>query len=303
MSKSAIDAQRGNIFRCDPESLVIVGLDTEAKDSDPCLDKPRLKLLDREDAAMRALIEDIKLNGVQQPVLVTKDGDDLKVIAGRRRVFAARFAAKESGQEILVPAMSPVKGTEAQLFRRLITENELRVDDLPSMKAQKCLKMMGYLAGGAEPTKEHFEELTVIFGGVSISTIKNYLAFGGLASKVQKMADNGDIGIAAVIQLAALPRDEQEAAALKLIAEGKTTAEHARAERNKRKGKGKQDPRPGLKLLRDMARLLLDDKKEGRKVYVSDDVLDVFRAIQGEVSWQKIKGCSELVTRAESGLE
>ena len=33
--KQAIDAQRGNIFRCDPTSLVIVGLDTEATDSDP----------------------------------------------------------------------------------------------------------------------------------------------------------------------------------------------------------------------------------------------------------------------------
>jgi len=302
MAKQSVDAARGSIFRLDPFAIIIEGLDTDST-SDVTYDE-RVKLLRADLPAMRALIDDIKIEGVLQPIIVTKDGELLKVVAGRRRVFAARVASKELSTDILVPAMSPVKGTEVDIFRRLITENELRVDDVQSVKAAKCLRMLNYMAGGAEPTKDHFAQLATIFGGVSPQTIKNYLAFSGLASKVQKMVDDGLIAATAAVQLAQLSREDQIKTAEEMIASGvKPTVEKARAARNKKTGKGKEDERPKLKQLRDMARLALADKAEGRKVYVSDEIFDFLRILQGEIGWGKLKGLSELCTRAESGME
>ncbi len=200
------------------------------------------------------------------------------------------------------------QASNGDIYRQLITENELRVDDPPSIKAAKCTKMYNYLCGGAEPSKTVWDDLCTIFGGVSLTTIKNYLAFGNLSSKVQKMVDAGDLPATAATQLAQLSREEQAATAEKLVqaqqASGtKVTTERARKARNAATGKGPTSTVVGLKTQRTMLRLVSEDTEAGRTVHVDDLIVQVLRVLAGDLAASRVKGMSELITRAESGLE
>jgi ParB family transcriptional regulator, chromosome partitioning protein len=92
------------------------------------------------------LIASIKEKGVLQPILVRESGDDFEVVAGERRLRAARalnleevpvIIKKVSDQEALVIALveniqreelNPME--EAQAFRRLIDDFQLSQDDV-----------------------------------------------------------------------------------------------------------------------------------------------------------------------------
>ncbi len=121
MAKQPIEGTRSNMFWRDPESLIILGYDKHA--ASPLLDalgqdeRPlgQVHVLREiaeawnagEEAQARALAEEhggawlvddaclalnIAATRIHEPVLVTRDGDDVIVVDGRRRVVAARVA-------------------------------------------------------------------------------------------------------------------------------------------------------------------------------------------------------------------
>ncbi len=175
-----------------------------------------------------ALVLNIMANGVLEPVLVRKNGerDDLpvvEVVAGRQRVRAAceanRRLAKEGKQLVRVPGV-PRRGDDADLFGVMVSENEVRRGDSPIVRAKKLQR---YLAMGRTQAD------AACMWGVNISTVGNMLALLDCAAPVQKAVEAGTIGATlAAKELSRLPREQQEGALAKLVAEGATKGEAAK---------------------------------------------------------------------------
>src|SRR3989337_1776752 len=109
MSKSAIDAPRANLFLVDPDDLVVIGLDTNAKS----LNDHYLFDATVREPIDETLVASIMTHGIIQPITVQKDGDKILVVAGRRRVRHAREAnvrlKKAGAPPVSVPCTSPRK--------------------------------------------------------------------------------------------------------------------------------------------------------------------------------------------------
>lgn len=128
---------------------------------------------------IETLAESIKLHGVVQPIIVTKEGDRYKIVAGERRWRAARIANLKTipaiikeyvGKEILEVALveniqrqdlNPIE--EAEAFERLIKEYNLK------------------------------QEEVAVTVGRSRSTVANSLRLLNLDSRVKEMVVSGAI--------------------------------------------------------------------------------------------------------------
>ena len=229
MSKQAIPgARRSNLFLVEPETLTIVGLDTDDGPDHPLYD-PRIKLPIDE-----GLVRNIMTYGVIEPVTVTKNGDRIELVDGRQRVRHARVANErlvaEGKEPMRVPVSPPRRASDHVLFGVMISANENRQEDSPLAKADKLER---YLAMGRTE-----EEAAVAFG-VTLQAIKTWQCLSDLSPPVRKAIERGDISASAGAQLAPLPRDEQLPALEQLIGNGETTAREVRARvKSKQTGQG-----------------------------------------------------------------
>jgi len=99
-----------------------------------------------KEEALETLAESIKVHGIVQPIIVTREGDGYKIVAGERRWRAARMAnlktvpaiIKEyAGKELLEVALienlqrqdlNPIE--EAEAFQRLTSEYNLKQEEI-----------------------------------------------------------------------------------------------------------------------------------------------------------------------------
>lgn len=299
MAKQALEGSRLNAFAMNPRDITITGFDTDADPSDPTFDERALTLLRRDDKDMMALIASVEAVGVLQPVLVTKDGDVVKALVGRRRVFAARCVneqrLRDKREPLKIPVFAPVKGNEAELFARVIAENMNRVDDPPLVVGAKVARLVGFFDGKDE--SKGIEQAASVLGMTGAS-VRNYLALNRLAAPVRKLVDDGKLAYTAAVQLAALSREEQVDAANKLVSEGKGTVEGAKRERQKRtKGADAATSIP-MTRLRAIVRLAQED---GDRCHLPADALKVLRAVVGDINPTSVKGLMELINRVDAG--
>src|SRR5262249_40534323 len=143
-SKAAYEAEGStNLLLCDPDKLVIIGLDTKDGPEHPLYDE-RIKL-----AIPEEFILQIMHHGVKTPINVVKDPETGKVLvkAGRQRVKAAREAnkrlRKEGAEPILVKAV-PERGFSdgAALMESVEIENTFRQEDSPLTRAKKIQRYL-----------------------------------------------------------------------------------------------------------------------------------------------------------------
>ncbi len=207
MAKTAVEAPRTNAWLFDPEQLKLV-----TDENHPLYD-PRIHLPTDE-----AMIRNIMVNGVIEPVIVAKEGQDVVVVDGRQRTKNA----VEANKRLTAEGKEPVKvtciirrGDDASLFGVLISANENRQDDTPLGKAEKLAR---YMAMGRT------EDQAAIAFGVSTVTIKTWLAMLTLSEKVRQAVDEGVISATAAVKLVDLPRPEQEAALNSLVESGSKTS-------------------------------------------------------------------------------
>ncbi|MCL2010632.1 MAG: ParB N-terminal domain-containing protein [Synergistaceae bacterium] len=192
MKKTAIDAQRGTIFMVAPENLTLV------TDPNHPLYDPRV-----HDVAEDSMVCNVMVYGVLEPILVRKDGDKIEVVAGKHRVKAAieanRRLTAEGKQPILVPTVIK-KGSDADLYGILISENEIRKDDTPMAKSEKARKLqnMGYSV----------QQIAVTFG-VSRQAVDSWLMLQDLAQPIQEAVEKEEISATAAAKLAKFSRQEQ----------------------------------------------------------------------------------------------
>jgi len=211
MAKQALEGSRLNAFSMDPREVVIIGLDTEDGPEHPLYDK-RIKL-----PVSEALVQSMLLDGQIQPIKVRKEPSGrVVVLVGRQRTRAIRRAREiqvENGvaPEMLIRLVVMVdKVDDVAAVRRIISENEIRVEDTPLVKADKAQRALAM--GNSE------REAAIAFG-VTVQTLKSWLKLIEADPAVRKAVDTGAVSMRAASKIVALPREEQRAALDGLVAE------------------------------------------------------------------------------------
>jgi ParB family chromosome partitioning protein len=293
MAKQALEGVRGNLFNMEPESLTIIGLDTKDGPEHPLYD-PRIKLPLKEE-----MVLNIMHLGVFEPVLVRKNGAQVEVVDGRRRVMHAREAnarLKKAGSEgLLVPTVSK-RGDDGHVFSISVSANEQRLDDTPMAKADKLRRMLDL--GKSE------DDAAVAFG-VSKVAIKQWLKLLDLSAYVKNKVDKAEISASAAAKFADLSHDEQKEAVDKLIKEtsgagGKATAKKASTASKKAKGNENAYDLPGKRTIK---KVIENSKLEGNEKILSEDQIKVLRWVIGDLGPASIKGLTGLMEDAEEAEE
>lgn len=197
---------RTDLFYFDPNDLTLV------EDQKHPLYDERIKLPIDD-----SIVLSIMKYGILEPITVRKNGTDKKgnpiieVIDGRQRTRCAREANRrlsESGGELhRIPAVVK-RLDDATLFGVMVATNEGRTQDSPLIKARK---MSRFIAMGRS------EDDVAITFCCSKATVKNHLALLDLDETVQRAIEAGRVGVTIAKKLAALPREEQVEALLKIL--------------------------------------------------------------------------------------
>jgi ParB family chromosome partitioning protein len=149
-----------------------------------------------DEGSLYELAESIRSQGLMQPVLVRPlDGGDYEIIAGERRVRAARLAGLDQ-----VPVLVKVVADEAAAVMALI-ENIQREDLNPLEEAQGLQRLV------TEFQLSHEQAAQAV--GRSRSAASNLLRLLNLAEPVQQMLLAGDLDMGHARALLALPAAQQ----------------------------------------------------------------------------------------------
>lgn len=192
-----------------PDKLFISGIDTESDASNDPLFDERIFLDANEN-----LVRNILKYGVQMPILVRVDGQRVFVVDGRQRVRAARIAAQrqeESGEARLKVPVIHVSGDDQRVQGIMISTNENRADDDVLVKALKASRLMDLWGD--------IDEICTAFGRTRM-TISSWLKLAAALPVIHEAIKAGKISSSVGIEIASLPRDEQEGE-LKLRLEAK----------------------------------------------------------------------------------
>ncbi|MBN1795396.1 MAG: ParB/RepB/Spo0J family partition protein [Sedimentisphaerales bacterium] len=153
--------------------------------------QPRTKW---DDEKLTDLANSIKANGVVQPIIVRPMGSNYELIAGERRLRAAKLAQLET-----IPALVR-KASDEQLLELALVENIHRTDLNPIERAlayRKYLDMFGLTQVQAA------ERL-----GEDRSVIANYIRLLDLPSEIKQMLINNELSMGHARAILSLPTDE-----------------------------------------------------------------------------------------------
>ena len=140
------------------------------------------------------LAESIKTNGVVQPIIVRPAGTGFELIAGERRLRAARLA-----QLTTIPALVR-QATDEQLLELALVENIHRADLNP---IERATAYQNYLNTFSLTQSEAAERL-----GENRSVVTNYLRLLDLPDEIKQMLVNGQLTMGHARAMLALPTDE-----------------------------------------------------------------------------------------------
>ena len=166
-------------------------------------ENPRQPRLRMNDEALAALAESIRHHGVIQPILVTETIDGYQLVAGERRVRAARLAGLER-----VPAVVRQLADRQQLELALV-ENLQREDLDPIEAARGYRQLMDDFAFSQEDLAARV--------GRARSTVANTLRLLELHQAVQDAIVEGRITEGHARALGGLPHDAQPRALASVI--------------------------------------------------------------------------------------
>ncbi|MDR3012613.1 MAG: ParB/RepB/Spo0J family partition protein [Chitinispirillales bacterium] len=147
------------------------------------------------DPKLLELVESIKQQGIQAPLLLLNDADAdyFSIIAGHRRFAAAKLAGLEDA-----PAYIYVGLTPRQILEIQISENIHRADLAPSEEAAVYERMRVDL--------DYTIEEVALRVGKSAKHISRYLKLLMLPEKILTRIDNGEMSLAKAQILCSLPK-------------------------------------------------------------------------------------------------
>ena len=218
MSKKKISPAGGflNIAESDalPESSYI-----DIERIDPFRDHP-FKV--RQDERMKTLVESIKEKGIQDPVLLRKkEGDRYELIAGHRRVEAAR----QSGLQRVPAFIKNISDDEAIIL--MIDTNLSQREEISFSEKAFAYKMkleavryhrtntapnLSHCATDSENTTNGGKRNDELIGeqfGDSKDTVRRYIRLTELISPLLDKVDEGQLGFVPAVDLSYLSEKEQ----------------------------------------------------------------------------------------------
>lgn len=275
MGKQAkTSAKRGSLYTFDPNDLLIVGLDTGHTKTHPLWDERAFMPLDE------ALVLNIQTYGVIEPISICRDGEQVLVVDGRRRVLHAREAAdrQEKAGEVAVRVPAVIKkGSEGRLLGISRAANALRQDDSPMANAHNAQRMIDF---GED------EEAVAITYGVGIQTVRNWLKLLDLDASVQKAVEKGEIGATSAARLSGLSRDEQKSTLTEMRGNGKLSTAAVTATVRAKKTKSERVAAPGKVVLRHFVEWCDETETEE----FSEDFVNGIRFATGTMNARQVKG-------------
>ena len=168
---------------------------------------PRQPRTDFADEALAALARSIREVGVLQPVVVRPREGGYELVAGERRLRAARLAGLAT-----IPAVVR-EGDDTESLREALIENIHREDLAPLELAAAFQELLEELGVTQETVAERL--------GYSRAHIANTIRLLSLPGDVQRLLAEGRIQAGHARALLALPDDEgRSAVALRVAAEG-----------------------------------------------------------------------------------
>jgi len=123
------------------------------------------------------ILPTIRAHGVQQPLLVRPNGKGYEIIAGRRRFFALKALAKESGEAPEVPCAVMAPGDDTAALEASLIENTARLDPDEVSRWETFARLV---AQGRSA-----EDIAVTFG-VSEIMVRRALALGNLLPEIRE---------------------------------------------------------------------------------------------------------------------
>ncbi|MCE9668419.1 ParB/RepB/Spo0J family partition protein [Myxococcus stipitatus] len=187
-------------------------------------DQPR-RYFDEE--KLKELSESIKAQGILQPIIVRKDGDGYRIIAGERRWRASQAAGLKE-----VPAI--VKDvSEVQAFELALVENLQRADLNPIEEAE------GYkrLTDEFRLTQEQISQRV----GKDRSTVANALRLLALPADVKNMVADGSLSMGHARALLGVPRLPEMQNLARQVAEKKLSVRDTERLVQQSRSHGKKD--------------------------------------------------------------
>lgn len=217
------DGTRRSYFVFDPHEVVIIGIDTnDPEPGDPLFDPDSNAHPAEKDEGS---IANVRTYGVLEPILFERRGDAVVVVDGRTRVRWARCAAKlqkAAGEEVLVVPGIPKRGTADMLYGYSRAANLRRPEESDLSKARQAQRALDMNGGSEQAAATAF--------GVTVQTLRKWLALLSLDPKVQRLVERG-MSTDAAAKLAKLPRKDQVAKVEQLKAEGAKPTARAVANR------------------------------------------------------------------------
>lgn len=245
MAKQAIEGVRKNAFARDPKTMLIVGIDEVPGVMDPknhpLYEDPARLVIDD------AMVRNIMHYGVIEPVVVCRDGENVVVVDGRRRVLHARRANEllfeRGGQPILVTCVVR-DGDDGDLMGVMVTANSIRLEESTLQKAKKASRMLN---NGMS------DEAVATAFGVGVPAIRQWQSVLTCAKPVLDALDAGTIPVGVAVELSRVPKGEQGAKLEEMLSAGggKVTVKEARAAKTRTEdGEAKTSSVPGKRELR-----------------------------------------------------
>lgn len=138
------------------------------------------------------ILPSIRSKGVQQPLLVRKNGSGYEIVAGRRRYFSLKTIAKEGASVEPVPCAVMAEGDDAAALEASLIENVARLDpdDMARYETFARLVKEGRSVEGIANTF-----------GVTEIMVKRALALGNLLPDIREAYRNEDIDDQTIRQL------------------------------------------------------------------------------------------------------
>jgi N6-adenosine-specific RNA methylase IME4 len=169
-----------------------------------------------------ALVEDIKANGLREPIVRYRDGDQIWILDGRNRLRACRDAGVEPQWDDYIGSDPIAYAMSMNVHRRHLNETQrsfVGAELVPLYEAQA--KERQRAAGGARPVSanlrgavtEKAAEAAARAVNVSARSVESALKVNRDAAPevLEAARERGELAVSAAAELAKLPVDKQRA--------------------------------------------------------------------------------------------
>lgn len=153
------------------------------------------------------ILPSIRARGVQQPLLVRKNGKGYEIVAGRRRFFSLKQIAKEGGESTPVPCAVMEDGDDAAALEASLIENTARLDPDEVVRWETFSRLV--------KEGRTVDDIAATFGVTEIM-VRRALALGNLLPGIRQAYRHEEIDAQTVRHLT-LASETQQAEWLKLF--------------------------------------------------------------------------------------